>query len=161
MALGRRGQGIPSPKELGHPSLHGDKSYFPPDRSSCSAIEVENRGRDLPRCPLILLIKHLRLVWCSQMPEPGIPAPWELGCVAAPGRRIWPRGCNPQPLSKLELKGFTSPKGAEGERCFCQTSSLHRVLHQSKRSNLLGPHPAGCWPLPGPKALVGETALKS
>lgn len=84
-------------------------------------IGVEIRGWDLPHCLLILLIKILRLVWCSQMQEPGIPVPWEFRSAAGsatPGYRIWLRGCNPQPLSELEPTGFATPKCPKWGQCF-------------------------------------------
>ena len=152
---GGKGRASPSPKELGGPSLDGDKSYFPPDHSSRSVTGVENRGHDLPRYPLILLIKNLRLIWCSQMQEPGIPAPWELGCVvglATPGYRIWPRGCNPQPRSKTELTGFATPKRAKWERCFLPdiVSTSHHSLGANTAATPRSPilQGAGCYLVP-------------
>lgn len=154
---GGEGRASSSPKQLGGPSLDGDKSYFPPDSSSSSATEVENRGHDLPHCPLILLIENLRLVWCSQVQEPGIPAHWELRCVAGsatPGYRIWPRGCNPQPLSEPEPMGFTSPKRAKWGQCFLP--DIVSTSHHSLGANAATTPQGGAGHYPVPKRWWGE-----
>lgn len=149
----------PAPGSQGGPGPDGDKSYFPPVRSSRSAIGVENRGHELPPYPLILLITNFRLAGCSGREAPGIPVPWELRCaagVAAPGSGTQPRG-NPQPR-------------AAPEPSTCRTGTMlfarHRLYVTSfawskRRSNTPGPRPARCRSLPAPKAPVGGPAPKS